>query len=238
MLSAVEAGRLRCPLDEFELHAEGWGPQVRDLLKESSLEGLDRLAVTAVLRAVLAERRHSPLPKLDLVWTGPEAVVSSARDTAIVVAELFSGAREEVLLGGYSFIRGAGVLRPLHRAMVEHGIDCLLFVHVERGLEPARAIAEFQRESWPFGDPYPKIYFDPRTTAADSRVSLHAKCIVVDRRFTFITSANFTDRGHQRNLEVGVLIEDGDFAQRLRAQWHGLISGGWVDLFTGLPGFD
>ena len=37
---------------------------------------------------------------------------------------------------------------------------------------------------------------------------MHAKSVVVDRRFWFVTSANFTRRGHERNVEVGALIED------------------------------
>jgi phosphatidylserine/phosphatidylglycerophosphate/cardiolipin synthase-like enzyme len=35
--------------------------------------------------------------------------------------------------------------------------------------------------------------------------SLHAKCAVVDGARSFISSANFTQRGQERNIEVGVL---------------------------------
>jgi phosphatidylserine/phosphatidylglycerophosphate/cardiolipin synthase-like enzyme len=37
---------------------------------------------------------------------------------------------------------------------------------------------------------------------------MHAKSVVVDRRWWFVTSANFTRRGHERNIGVGTLIED------------------------------
>jgi phosphatidylserine/phosphatidylglycerophosphate/cardiolipin synthase-like enzyme len=54
-------------------------------------------------------------------------------------------------------------------------------------------------------------------------VSLHAKCVVVDHRFSLITSANFTERGQTRNYETGVEIEDDAFATSLVRQWQNLI---------------
>jgi phosphatidylserine/phosphatidylglycerophosphate/cardiolipin synthase-like enzyme len=46
---------------------------------------------------------------------------------------------------------------------------------------------------------------------------------VVDGVKAFVSSANFTQRGQERNIEVGVLIEDPSFASYLAAQWLGLI---------------
>jgi len=54
--------------------------------------------------------------------------------------------------------------------------------------------------------------------------SLHAKCVVVDGRHALVTSANSTDRGQTRNLEVGILVEDPSFATTLEAQFA---SGSW-----------
>jgi len=54
--------------------------------------------------------------------------------------------------------------------------------------------------------------------------SLHAKCVVVDARITLIGSANFTDRGQTRNIEVGVLIDDAAFARQVALQWQGLVN--------------
>ena len=36
----------------------------------------------------------------------------------------------------------------------------------------------------------------------------HSKCVVVDGRAWFVTSANFTRREHERYIEVGALIDD------------------------------
>ena len=58
--------------------------------------------------------------------------------------------------------------------------------------------------------------------------SLHAKCVVVDGLRALVSSANFTQRGQERNIEVGVLIEDATFAEFLSAQWMRLVDSGLV----------
>jgi phosphatidylserine/phosphatidylglycerophosphate/cardiolipin synthase-like enzyme len=58
--------------------------------------------------------------------------------------------------------------------------------------------------------------------------SLHAKCLVIDYERSLITSANFTDRGQSRNIEVGVLIHDKGYAEALERQWTNLVQSGDV----------
>lgn len=47
---------------------------------------------------------------------------------------------------------------------------------------------------------------------------------VADHEETLITSANFTERGQSRNIEVGVLVRDTLFAQAIEQQWFNLVS--------------
>ena len=79
---------------------------------------------------------------------------------------------------------------------------------------------------WPFPGPRPSVYFDPRTAGTANIISLHAKCVVIDHALTLITSANFTDRGQNRNFEAGVAIEDRAFATTLERQWANLVEAG------------
>ncbi|WP_233104217.1 phospholipase D-like domain-containing protein [Haliangium ochraceum] len=44
----------------------------------------------------------------------------------------------------------------------------------------------------------------------------------MDGRHALISSANFTERAHNRNIEVGVLIDDEAFAEQLARQWLSL----------------
>jgi phosphatidylserine/phosphatidylglycerophosphate/cardiolipin synthase-like enzyme len=111
--------------------------------------------------------------------------------------------------------------------MVAHGVLVDLYLHVDRahaGSDPAehveRQVASFFAANWPFGNPHPTIYVAPRTIDPALSESLHAKCIVADERVALLGSANFTERGQSRNVEVGARIEDAGFARALVAQFR------------------
>jgi phosphatidylserine/phosphatidylglycerophosphate/cardiolipin synthase-like enzyme len=239
LASAIERGRIECPLREIELLDEGLGPVARPVL--DALGGLDTAGALAVLRAVLAERSYRPPPRLDLVWSGPEARGTTPRDTSLVVRALFEGAEREVLVGGYSFDK-PDILAPLHRAMSERGVRATVFMDIKEtarsaALADQHAIAlidQFFFRVWTFGAPRPTVYWDPRTARPGPPwQSLHAKCIVVDDSRALVTSANFTGRGQDRNIEVGVLIEDRAFASELAAQWRALVAAGVLTRYSG-----
>lgn len=208
--AAVVGRRVSFPLTRATLQGEGL-----DALQPAleALNAAGRDGALAAIQAVLAERGGRPAPA-ELVWTGPEARSSSARDTAVVLRDLFRRAERTVLLAGFAFDHAADVLKPLHEAL-GRGVACRLFAD-------AQVAHEFLRLHWPFGPPFPELYaFTPEQGVF---ASLHAKCVVVDERWVFVTSANFTDRGQSRNVEVGVLLDDARLAGVLEAQFVG---GAW-----------
>ena len=254
LASLLERHELRPPLNAASLQSRGLG-HLTEALEPYYALGTE--AVLAVVQAVRSERGHRRPPKLTLVWTGDDPGVGHSRHTRIVLPELFAGAREHVLVAGYSFDHGAQLFSALHEAMASHGVKADFFVDIGQLVERLRAAASaakldwaalraplesaklpqargeaavslFFKLMWPFGDPRPRIYFDPRTAAPMSAVSLHAKCVVVDHRLSLITSANFTDRGQTRNFEAGVAIEDRGFAVSLERQWANLVEAGVV----------
>jgi phosphatidylserine/phosphatidylglycerophosphate/cardiolipin synthase-like enzyme len=142
---------------------------------------------------------------------------------------MFSRAQRNVIIAGFSFTNGRDIFEPLHLAMCERSVEVRLFLHIDDrpGLsaeEAARCGAgDFIRDNWPFGEPVPAMYYDPRTVAPGSSINLHAKCVVVDDRWVLVGSANYTHNAHVRNIELGVLIDDPGFATALSQQWLGLI---------------
>lgn len=54
------------------------------------------------------------------------------------------------------------------------------------------------------------------------RAILHAKCVIIDDTQVFLTSANFTQAGQQRNLEAGLLLQNPTLARDLTAQFDAL----------------
>jgi phosphatidylserine/phosphatidylglycerophosphate/cardiolipin synthase-like enzyme len=146
-----------------------------------------------------------------------------------------------VVLAGYSFDHAREVLAPLHASMRDHGVEARFFVDVPQirfGHDAAKhlrdTLGQFFATNWPFGDPRPRLYYDRRALRpGPPYCSLHAKCVVVDGLRSFLSSANFTQRGQERNVEVGVLIEDQNFATYLAGQWLGLIEHGIVGEYGG-----
>jgi hypothetical protein len=199
----------------------------------SALEGLDAPTVALVVGAVLKEREARPPARIDLVWTGGEAKTAYARPTGSVIREVFEHAEQHVLVAGYSFDHGASILEPLHSSMLTRGVSADLYLHVDRARHGAdvaeyvqREVATFFAVNWPFGTPHPVIYVAPRTIEPTLQESLHAKCVVADERIAVLGSANFTDRGQSRNIEVGARIEDAGFARALVAQFRAATNAG------------
>lgn len=55
---------------------------------------------------------------------------------------------------------------------------------------------------------------------------LHANAVIIDARYTLLTSANFTEAAQQRNIEAGVLLDDPRLATRLSQQFNQLLEMG------------
>lgn len=216
----IERGELDCPLSA-DL------PSLSDL--PPLLFGHERAATLALIAAVLAERARRQGPTIELVWTGPDIKGALSRDTAVVVRELFASATRSVLVAGYAFDHGEEILRPLHAVMRDRGVIAELFIDIPRAVSAEavedhvmRYVDSFRKRNWPFGPPEPRMYYDPRTVWGDTFASIHAKCVVIDGRRSLIGSANFTDRGQGRNVEVGAVVDDVSFAERLVHQWRQL----------------
>lgn len=227
-------GRLKTPLHRASLVGLGVKHQLDALL--NALSGHKTAACLAILDVILAERAQRK-PSPELVWTGPEASAATARDTAVVLKQLFEQAQTRVVLAGYSFDHARDVLQPLHTAMATRGVETYFFVNIPQAgklhsppeLHARQALADFRTRSWPFGPPYPRVFYDKRALLPGPPwSSLHAKCVAVDGLRAFVSSANFTERGQERNIEVGVLVEERAFAQFLMTQWLSLIEAGLV----------
>jgi len=237
---AFQAQRLRAPLTRSDLVSFGIREQLDTLT--DALAGHSRAACLSILDAVLAERAKYERPVPELVWTGPEGANARARDTAVVLRELFESAQKRIVLAGYSFLNAESVLAPLSVALRERGVKASFFVDVEQANTPTSdpdaraqaALSGFLTKSWPFGPPYPELFCDRRALQPGPPwSSLHAKCVVVDGARAFVSSANFTTRGQERNIETGVLLHDPHFAAQIERQWLSLIEGDFVAQYRG-----
>jgi phosphatidylserine/phosphatidylglycerophosphate/cardiolipin synthase-like enzyme len=84
----------------------------------------------------------------------------------------------------------------------------------------------FWKVDWP-GSARPRIYYDPRSLEQNGPGGvLHAKAAVADDEAVFVTSANLTEAGLDRNIEVGLFLRDRALAASLSSHFRGLIDRG------------
>jgi len=238
---ALRSGRLTAPFTPVAVRRYCAPPQATAAaarLQQLHEEGM-QLQHLALLAEVIVRTRWRQPPEsnlVDLVWTGPEAPGAAIRDTGVVVRELFGAAEEEVLVAGFAVYQGREVFKRLAERMSERpSLRVRFFLDVHRmpgDSSQAEGVLRhftqrFQTHEWP-GGRLPELYYDPRSLdlEAAKRSSLHAKCIVVDRRIAFVTSANFTEAAQTRNIEIGALIRCERFAARLIGHFETLVDAG------------
>lgn len=248
LADALAAGRLVPPYTPLAVAA--WVPSLQGEDIAGELEhlrqsGLQPHQIASVLNLLATERElgQRVTDRLQLVWTGPEVPGSVSRDTGVVVRELLTSARHSLLLSTFTIHRGAEVFAPLATAIKNNlTLRARLVVNVGRNGDYVSSqqhlldkfASEFWKEDWPWS-PRPLVYYDPRSLSLEQGVtaSLHAKCIVVDDETAFVTSANFTERAQERNVEAGVLVRDPQFARALRQQFDALIGASHLLLLPG-----
>ena len=237
--------RLRAPVTELGLRGEGLHALLEHLEALACYKAQGALQA-AVSLACEARRREQAEARPQVVWSGPEPIEGRARLTGIVLEQLFERAEREVFIAGYTFEKGEEVLAPLHEVMQRKGIevdiviDCSAY-KVKEQTSPEvlldKVVARFWKKIWSFGEPKPRLFHDPRTLAREPSyrgefmfppVSMHAKCVIVDRRHVLVGSANFTKRARARNIEVGALLDDEGFAEGLLFQWRASMSRGYI----------
>jgi len=187
--------------------------------------------ISELAEAVLTTTSATATP-VELVWSGPEANGIVNRDTGVVVRELFGRAASEVIVVGFAVYQGREIFARLAERMAEvPTIRVRLFLDVRPsttlpvGRDPVKWFAaEFLAREWP-GPVPPELYYDPRSLSGEGgvRSSLHAKCVIIDRAYSLVTSANFTEAAQLRNIEVGALIHSPAFSSQLAGHFDKLV---------------
>ena len=244
LAEALRSGRIQAPFSAGALRGQLPGELAVSVVGELgslAADGMEPRHIARMLQALAEEKRATQVAsdRIELVWSGLETEASPLRDTNVVVMELFREAKESVLVASFAVDRGKkaqglfGELAERMDALPELSVRFFLNVPRRHHDESADSVIlrefaeEFRDEVWP-GERLPEVYYDPRSLSmtGKTRASLHAKVIVVDGRKAFITSANFTEAAQERNIEVGVQIDDSSLAGALQAQFDTLVERG------------
>ncbi|MEP1077232.1 DISARM system phospholipase D-like protein DrmC [Leptolyngbya sp. PL-A3] len=252
LATALETERFSFPIYPFALAS--YVPEqlivvVAAELNQLRQQGMSSAHMAYMLKLLAQERAiaHQKQEQVDLVWTGPEVPGTESRDTAVVVRELFSSARHSVLISSFAIdqgTKGHQLFQPLANRMdANPKLSVRMFLNIKRPYNSQtptqnllREFSEnFRKNVWA-GQRLPEVFHDPRSLepSAQSNACLHAKCIVVDEERVFVTSANFTEAAHQRNIEAGVLISNQVAARAIRSQFEMLVTQNILQRVAGL----
>jgi phosphatidylserine/phosphatidylglycerophosphate/cardiolipin synthase-like enzyme len=240
LAAALRSGRLGAPFSSIAVQRivpSRLAQQIAGELQALADQGLVAPQIAVALDLLLADRSRRPLPEqvIDLVTSGPESSSAANRDTAVVVRELFAAAEQSVLVAGYAVYQGQQVFQALADRMRERpSLSVRLCLDVRRpdgdtssSQDIVRRFADrFRRTEWPADRPLPEVYYFLASSAEkpEDRASLHAKCVVVDRRVVFVSSANFTEAAQRKNIEVGLLLRTPWLAERIAGHFESLVA--------------
>lgn len=237
LAQALLDGRVGSQFSTGSIQLAGFGEGAARLL--DGLRGTDPRIVAWMLQRLSRERSRADTRYANvasLVWSGASEGDQSIRDTRVVLDGIFGRAESHVLIATFVVYDGMNVFARLaDRLRLRPEIDVDLYVNLPSGsgrdedesADAARFVESFARTHWPSDVPLPAIYYDPETRKHGAkRATLHAKCVVVDRRWAFVTSANFTEAAQERNIEAGVLLDHPRLAEALAGQFGALKKSG------------
>jgi len=244
LAQAFTSGRIGAPITRAVL-----APHVPDehleavvaVLSELERDGMHPRHIGRAVGLLVEERDAGQRmsDRVELVWSPPELDAIDARDTSVVIQELFRKATCSVLISTYALDQ-KGKAEVLFGELAgcmdaDPTLRVRLFANIERKYRDetpsatlVRGFATRMRDHvWP-GVRLPEMFYDPRSldTEVRKRTCLHAKVIVIDGRWTLLTSANFTEAAQQRNIEAGVVIDDTRLAARMTRQFDHFVETG------------
>jgi phosphatidylserine/phosphatidylglycerophosphate/cardiolipin synthase-like enzyme len=241
LADALRSGWVAPPFSSFLLRnfvPDALAAGVAADLQAATEAGIPAPQLAEVMQLLMSDRGQHALAEglIDLVWTGPDVPGIVNRDTGVVVREMFRSARQSVLLAGYAVYQGRVIFRALAEQMDQNSqLRVEMFLDVQRSWNDCSSAAELVRrfgerfieQEWP-GSRLPKLFYDPRSLDSEAcqRACLHAKCVVVDRQVALVSSANFTEAAHLRNIEVGALLRLRSFASKLADHFEELVNAG------------
>ncbi|GAA0265329.1 DISARM system phospholipase D-like protein DrmC [Cryptosporangium japonicum] len=173
---------------------------IRELLDAAGIHHSRRDASVAILRAIAGAR--SVETTVTPVWTMPGSEATSGRLTR-EAQRIIDSARMSVVCATFNFSAGTWKSAALAAASERPGVSVAVYVDGRTG--GAQKVADML----PLASVYRTKTMRP---GRKQRFVSHAKFIVVDRALMLVTSANFSYPAENRNVELGLLIEDSALA--------------------------
>jgi phosphatidylserine/phosphatidylglycerophosphate/cardiolipin synthase-like enzyme len=203
--------------------------------------GFTKIQIATLVETIIKTKANTPAPEnvFELVLSGPEVPGVHTSDTSATMRSMIEEAGNSVFLVGYAVHNVKPLFEPIADKLDKiSGFNVTFCLDISRSLNDTsleseiirRFAKEFKEKHWPW-PLLPKLFYDPRSL--DSNIknghsSLHAKCIISDRKVALVTSANFTDAAQFRNIEAGIFIKHQPMVNRLAEYFERLIEKGFL----------
>ncbi len=181
-------------------------------------------AVALALRtaALTAERMRSA-SSLEVVWTGPTSNEVPVRQSAQVLERLIDDARRRIIIVSFAAYKVASVERGLRDA-AGRGVAIDLVLETEG--DSKGELKQDAAEAFDALAGIAAFWVWPAASRPPAGGVLHAKAAIRDTSAALVTSANFTGRALERNMELGLLITGGPVPRRLADHFDALMASG------------
>ena len=206
-------------ISDFESNKE-----MSDLIDCWKMSDVTPLELASML-SVAAHAYHSARAEwtAQLAWTGPKTPWVATRRTEQVLLEIIRAASERLFMMSFIVYKADSITQALFDA-IQSGVDVSILI--DSGKKHDDSSIHILKNSLPGA----KIYTWENKDETFSGGRVHAKLVVADARFCFLSSANLTEYALERNMEAGVLIQGGEVPDRLHRHLDALVSMGVIKL--------
>lgn len=220
LLKALHRGTLHEPISRSALIAGAFGHAEGGL---GAIVGRDIASAVAMVSAVLAERENARAGKLHLSVQGPAVPGTRSRDMIEQVIELVASAATSIDLCGMTMTDDRRLARSLTAAIEARRLQA-------RVIFAADAVEELE----PRIRAYLTSFGLPSTVQAwyAPRAQLRARVVIADQTRVLVGSSDLISTEEDGTFDVGVIIEDANFARALGDEWEKWMRAGELVLVT------
>jgi len=216
-------------VDDFDKARSSFGPAASKTLvnnldlawrNESKLSPLEIAAALrgASVAAAIMEKQET----VEMVWTGPLTGIVASRHTEQVLHEVINSAKSKLFIVSFVAYDIEPVIKALQEAINRKvTIDILLESSKNHGGKVDIDSAKSFKKKIPLANLY--AWNSELKSPEKWKGAVHAKCAVADGKLAFITSANLTMAAMEKNMELGVLIREGDLPKQLEKHLNALV---------------
>lgn len=180
------------------------------LLKEAGLTEAAASLRAGLCRAVLAARKDSQA-EIETVWTMPAIAQVAGLSTSAMFHEI-GKAKESIVASTFNIQLTSAMVRALREAAVR-GVAVTLMATPGGQYGPAHGMKQL---SIHLSHEIPGCKLLTLADAPDGSYQvLHSKFVVVDSKWAFVGSANFSSAASSKNVELGLQVHSETLARKI-----------------------